>query len=214
MKAGLFVTLEGGEGTGKSTLSRALIDALKARGHSVTATREPGGSRGGELIRSMALFPPADISWSLGTTALLMSAARRDHVEKLIKPALQEGRTVISDRFFDSTFAYQGGQDGLSDSELLQLEDLTTSGLRPDLTVLLDAAPGDLLIRRQGRGPEDVFERSGLAFHENVRTRFLKRAKQEPQRFLVMDALERPEDLARRALAAIESRISTHAVHS
>jgi dTMP kinase len=207
--SGLFVTLEGGEGAGKSTLMSGLARRLEGLGHTVTTTREPGGSPGAERLRDMVLHPPGGEAWPPESAALLMSAARRDHVEKLIMPALARGEMVICDRFSDSTWAYQGGPGGVADDILLQFEAIACRNCLPDLTILLDAAPSDLVGRRQGRGADrrDVFERADIAFHDRVRARFLARARREPGRFLIMDALERAEDLAARATEAVVSRL-------
>ncbi len=209
MRGGLFVTLEGGEGAGKSTLLAATTERLETVGHTVTETREPGGSPGAERIRELVLHPPEADRWLPVSSALLMSAARADHVEKRIAPALSRGEVVICDRFSDSTWAYQGGPDGVPDDVLMELEAMACGHCRPDLTILLDAAPSDLLSRRTRRAEarKDVFETADLAFHNRVRARFLDRARREPGRFLVMDALERPDDLARRACEAVLSRM-------
>ena len=209
MRGGFFVTLEGGEGARKSTLLGATTARLTQAGHTVTETREPGGSHGAERIRELVLHPPEADPWPPVSSALLMSAARADHVGKLIAPALSRGEIVICDRFADSTWAYQGGPGGVPDDVLMELEAMACGHCRPDLTILLDAAPSDLMGRRMRRDEarKDVFETADMDFHNRVRARFLDRARREPGRFLIMDALERPEDLARRADEAILSRM-------
>ena len=137
---GRFITIEGGEGTGKSTLITALAAALKGRGHGVTVTREPGGTPLAEAVRSLVLSPPGDDRWSPLAEALLMNAARSDHIQQLILPALERGDWVLCDRFADSTLVYQGA-GGVAETVLLAMQDEVTRRARPDLTILLDA-PG------------------------------------------------------------------------
>lgn len=184
---GLFITFEGGEGAGKSTQVRRLAILLESYGLSVTLTREPGGTPLAEAIRGLILTHEAASEDGL-TQALLFAAARRDHVEKVIRPALATGHVVICDRFADSTRAYQGGK--VQEAALEQVITLATDGLVPDLTFLLDLSPELGLERAKSRfaGVEDTFERSNVGFHREVRRRFLAQAKAEPQRFVVIDA--------------------------
>jgi dTMP kinase len=137
---GKFIALEGGEGAGKSTQARMLVEALRARGLDVVATREPGGTRGAETIRQLLLGLEGE-DWNLRAEALLFAAARSDHVERLIRPALAAGKWVVCDRFLDSSRAYQGGGGGLSDEDILELHRIGSAGLLPDLTLLVEAAP-------------------------------------------------------------------------
>lgn len=184
---GIFITFEGGEGAGKSTQVRRLAHALESYGLSVTVTREPGGTPLAEAIRGLILTHEAASDDGL-TQALLFAAARRDHVLRLIRPALAAGHVVLCDRFSDSTRAYQGSR--LSETELEQVIALGSDGLRPDLTLLLDLSPEAGLERARSRftGVEDTFERSNLGFHREVRRRFLALAAAEPERFIRIDA--------------------------
>ena len=204
MPDGIFITLEGGEGVGKSTLARALGEELADLGRPVVLTREPGGSPVAETVRELVLH-----SQKLGrrTQSLLFAAARADHVETLIRPALSRGAIVICDRFIDSTWAYQGGQDGLSDRELESLETLSTCGLVPDLTIVLDGDPKHLLARRASRGADDAFERKPISFHNAIRQRFLERAQSEKDRIVVIDAERSQADVLAATLEVIRSRL-------
>ncbi len=203
---GRFITLEGGEGTGKSTLIAGLQDALAARGHEVVVTREPGGTPLAEAVRNLALHPPESGSWSPLAHALLMNTSREDHLKNLIRPALTRGAWVICDRFADSTRAYQS-IDGVSLAHLMAIEAMVVGDTRPDLTLILDAAPDALAERRRQRNVSDVFEQKEAAFHERVRAAFLEIAKNEPHRCAVIDALDSPESVLGAALATIDDRL-------
>ena len=203
---GQFITLEGGEGTGKSTLIEGLQAALTKRSIEVVVSREPGGTVLAEAVRALALNPPEGTSWSPLAHALLMNAAREDHLKELIRPALARGAWVICDRFADSTRAYQG-IDGVAPQQLWEIESIVVGATVPDLTLILDAAPEALAERRRQRDVSDVFEAKGLAFHEQVRSAFLKIAEQEPDRCVVVDALQTPEDVLSTAMSAIEARL-------
>lgn len=169
MDRGRFITFEGGEGTGKTTQVLMLADSLGAAGIEVVTTREPGGSHGAERIRALLVDGEPE-SWSPTTEALLHFAARRDHVEKVIEPALADGHWVICDRFYDSTLAYQGYAGGLERKFLEQLKALVIGDLQPDLTLILDFPPQDGLARAhaRGQGEEDRYERMGQVFHEKI----------------------------------------------
>ena len=204
---GPFITLEGGEGTGKSTLIAGLRSALERRDVSVIVTREPGGTPLAEEVRTLALTPPvADEAWSPLAHALLMNTARDDHLNRLIRPALERGEWVICDRFADSTRAYQS-VDGVAPETLLQIERAIVGDTRPDLTLVLDAAPEDLAARRKARGTTDVFEAKAMAFHQAIREAFLEIAKAEPDRCAVIDALLSPDEVLSAALTQIEQRL-------
>lgn len=205
---GRFITLEGGEGTGKSTLIAGLRAALEARGIEVLVTREPGGTPLAEAVRSLALTPPEGESWSPLAHALLMNTAREDHLVKKIRPALAAGTWVISDRFADSTRAYQS-IDGVGLETLLAIEAAIVGETRPDLTLILDAAPEALAERRRIRDVTDVFEAKAAAFHAQVRAAFLAIAEAEPERCVIIDALGPPEEVLARALSALEQRLAT-----
>lgn len=188
MSKARFITLEGGEGTGKSTQARLLAQALAASGISCMATREPGGSEGAEEIRNL-IVNGAPGRWHPVTESLLFFAARFDHVERRIMPALANGQWVICDRFFDSTRVYQGIGKGLGDGWLREIYASTIGSLAPDLTFVLDLAPEAGLKRAHDRGGnENRFEQMDIGFHEKLRSGFLGLAKAEPQRFVVLDA--------------------------
>lgn len=188
MARGRFITFEGGEGTGKSTQLRRLVERLKADGRDVVATREPGGSPGAESIRTLLVSGEAD-RWSPTTETLLMYAARRDHIERVITPALARGAWVVCDRFADSTRAYQGAAGGTEPGLIAALETYVLEGVRPDLTLVLDLPVETGLARAVDRaGGETRFESKGQGFHERLREAFLAIAAAEPDRCVVIDA--------------------------
>ncbi len=206
---GRFITLEGGEGTGKSTLQRALQGQLAEQGIKTLLTREPGGSPRAEAVRALVLNPPGDTSFSPLAEALLMNAARSDHLDQLIRPALAAGQWVICDRFSDSTRVYQGVTGAVSPDVLLDMERHVVADTRPDLTLILDAPVTLALERRAARGGKlDVFEARGLAFHEAVRAAFADIARHEPGRCTLIDASLPPADVAHLAWAAIAARFA------
>lgn len=188
MSQGRFITFEGGEGGGKSTQLRVLAQRLTEAGHEVVATREPGGSAGAEAIRDLLVRGEAD-RWSAMTETLLMYAARRDHVERVIGPALARGAWVLCDRFADSTRAYQGAAGGADPAFIATLEAHVLEGVRPNLTLILDLPPEAGLARAASRaGAETRFESKGTAFHGRLRQAFLDIAASEPERCRVIDA--------------------------
>ena len=198
---GLFVSFEGIDGSGKSTQSRALAARLKSSGQDVVLTREPGGSAGAEEIRQLVLTGDPG-RWSAETEILLFTAARRDHLERLISPALAKGQTVITDRFADSTRVYQGATRGDLRSLVDKLHDLMI-GREPDLTFIIDMDPAVALARGLGRGSgEDRFEDFGLGFQETLRHGFLALAKANPDRCLLIDGNREAE--------AVEAEIAAH----
>jgi dTMP kinase len=202
---GRFISLEGGEGVGKSTQARALATALRARGHDVIETREPGGSAGAEAIRRLLLEGEAD-RWTPGAEALLFAAARADHVARTIRPAIEAGRWVLSDRFLDSSLAYQGGAGGIEQEALRTLHRVGSSGLLPDRTLLL-TLPFEEANRRaqvRDRGAADRIGGRDPAYHARVAAQFISLAAAEPTRFRVIDALGTPDDVTARLVAAIE----------
>ena len=205
MSGGIFITIEGGEGTGKSTLISGLEARLRQAGITCVLTREPGGTPLAEQLRKLVLTPPGDAEWSPMATALLMNAARDDHLLRKIRPALAKGEWVVCDRFADSTRAYQS-IDGVSGSILRQFEDAVLGETRPDLTFILDADPEYLQERRRHRGTMDTFERKDKAFHQKVRAAFLQIAEDEPDRCAVLDATGQPGDIIEAAFAEIEKR--------
>ncbi len=184
--AGLFISFEGIDGSGKSTQAKMLAQALRDDGREVVLTREPGGSPGAEEIRALVLEGDPD-RWSAQTELLLFTAARRDHLERLIDPALSDGKTVITDRFADSTRIYQGTRSGDLRDMVDQLHDLVI-GREPDLTFLIDMDPDLGLSRAKGRGgTEERFEDFGADLQHKMRAGFLELAQKHPDRFRVID---------------------------
>ena len=201
MARGRFITLEGGEGAGKSTQLRLLAEFLRARGIDVVTTREPGGSPGAEAIRGLLVSGDTG-RWRPLTEAMLVCAARHEHVEATIRPALEAGTWVISDRFADSTLAYQGSGLGVARASLDALIGLAVGGLSPDLTLVLDVPPEQGIGRTRARtGGEDRYERMELDFHRRLRRGFLDIAAAEPGRCAVIDAT-RPLDAVQAAIRA------------
>ncbi|MGR3463858.1 dTMP kinase [Limimaricola sp.] len=195
MATGLFISFEGIDGSGKSTQARLLAEALRQAGREALLTREPGGSPGAEEIRSLVLTGDPG-RWSAETELLLFTAARRDHLERTIRPALAEGRTVITDRFADSTRVYQGATRGDLRDTVDRLHVLMI-GAEPDLTFLIDMDPAMALARGLARGSgEDRFEDMGLGFQETLRAGFLDLAAAHPHRFRVIDGNRAPEAVA------------------
>jgi dTMP kinase len=191
---GCFISLEGGEGAGKSTQLRALGVALRARGLEVVETREPGGSEGAEAIRTLLLTGDAD-RWSARAEALLFAAARADHLEKTILPAIKRGAWVLSDRFLDSSRAYQSGASGLADADILSLHRIGSGGKLPDRTLILTLPEADAEARARARDG-DVSDRIGgrdRAFHRAVAQSFADYAAAEPDRIRLIDARGEPE---------------------
>jgi dTMP kinase len=189
---GRFITLEGLDGAGKSTHLVWLVDALRARGKTVVQTREPGGTPLGEKLRALLL---AD-SMHLETEALLMFAARREHIAEVIEPALARGDWVVCDRFTDASFAYQGGGRGLAREKLAILEEWVQSGLQPDLTLMFDVPTEVARNRVNGMGRDlDRFEREKAEFFERVRNEYLARAAASKTRIRVVDASRSVEDI-------------------
>jgi len=204
--AGLFLSFEGIDGSGKSTQARLLAEALRAQCHVVCHTREPGGSKGAEEIRRLVLEGEAD-RWSTETELLLFTAARRDHLEKTIRPALARGEVVISDRFADSSRIYQGLTRGDLRATVDQLHALMI-GVEPDLTVLIDIDPGLGLSRAVARaGKEMRFEDMGLEVQIKARDGFLALATAHPARFRVIDGARAPEVVAADVLAAATAQL-------
>jgi dTMP kinase len=205
-KSGRFITLEGGEGTGKSTLTRGLAEALRARGREVVVTREPGGAPGADAIRKLLVEGDAN-RWSAMEEALLFAAARLNHLTHTIRPALARGAWVICDRYYDSTRAYQVAAGGL-DSDVLSALNALIGAQRPDLTLVLDLDPSAGLQRSQGRhAGEDRFEKKDADFHARVRAEFLAIAQREPKRCVLIDAGQSAETVLNKALAEIEARL-------
>ncbi|SFM86320.1 dTMP kinase [Methylobacterium pseudosasicola] len=205
---GTFITFEGGEGAGKSTQIARLAATLRARsGQAVCVTREPGGSPRAEEIRA-ALLGGVAKPYGPFAEALLFSAARIDHLDRLIRPALRRGEIVLCDRFIDSTRAYQGAAGGLEPALVTALERVVVGPTRPDLTLILDLPPEAGLARAAGRGVgADRFEAESLAFHTRLREAFLAIARAEPQRCAVIDAARDPESVESAIRATVASRL-------
>lgn len=209
MTAPRLITLEGGEGAGKSTHVRRLGEAMRAAGQSVVLTREPGGSPGAEQIRSL-LVGGAINRWEPMTEALLHYAARRDHVERTIRPALAAGAWVLCDRFADSTMAYQGYGQGLPRDRIERLHRIVLGEFAPALTLILDLPVEEGLIRARARGGaagEDRYERMGPGFHERLRAGFLDIAVREPARCVIIDAGRPVEEVAAAIRQAVRERL-------
>jgi len=205
MTTGKFIVLEGGEGAGKSTQARLLADALRARGLEVVQTREPGGTPGAEAIRALLLGLDGQ-GWLPRAEALLFAAARSDHVERLIRPALAMGKWVICDRFVDSSRAYQGGAGGLSDAEILDLHRIGSGGLLPDKTLLIEISPAEAerrLALRDADGADRIGGRDA-AYHAAVAEAFARFAAAEPARFVQIHGDGGIEATHTRVMAALE----------
>jgi len=202
---GRFITLEGGEGAGKSTQLKRLGAELRARGLDVIETREPGGSPGAEAIREL-LLNGAEDRWTAETEALLFAAARSDHVARTIRPALERGAWVVCDRFLDSSLAYQGGAGGVGDEAVRALHAVGSGGLLPDRTLLLQLAPEAAEERARKRDSEgaDRIGARDAAYHAQVAASFAALAEAEPERFRTVDAGGSAEDVTSRLLAALD----------
>jgi dTMP kinase len=210
VKRGCFITLEGGEGAGKSTQSRLLGAALEARGLEVLYTREPGGTPGAEQIRRLLLDNAGD-GWGAPAEALLFAAARSDHVHRAILPAIEAGKWVICDRFLDSSRAYQGGAGGLSDADILELHRIGSKGLLPDLTLLIEVDPELVATRLEARDGDDsdrIGARGG-AYHARVAASFARLAEQEPERFARIDGNGTAEGVHQAIMQAVEQTCLT-----
>jgi dTMP kinase len=206
MKRGKFITLEGGEGAGKTTQAKLLVDALDAAGIETVLTREPGGTFGAEAIRKLVLDGTKD-RWSGMTELLLMYAARVDHVEKLIRPALDRGAWVISDRFADSSLAYQGYARGIDLSRIKGVHNAVMDGFEPDLTILFDIDPVIAMKRVETRGEEiSRFDAESMEFHNTLRDAFLDIAKQNSDRIFTLDAGEKRAGVHTRMIYAVTQK--------
>ena len=199
--SGLFITLEGPEGAGKSTNRDYLAARLREHGLDVVLTREPGGTPLAEKVREL-LLAPSDEVMAADAELLLVFAARAQHLAEVIRPALAKGAVVLCDRFTDATYAYQGGGRGLSVARIAALEQFVQGDLRPDLTLVFDLPVEVGLARAAARGRLDRFEQEGQAFFEAVRQAYLQRAQGEPQRYNLLDAAQ-PLDVVQRAIDAL-----------
>ena len=205
MKKGLFITFEGPDGSGKTTQIHKVAEWFKEKGFEVVLTREPGGTKAAEAIRQIVLDPKFPIKAECET--LLYLAARAEHVEKVIDPAVAQGKVVLCDRFSDSTFVYQGFTRGIEMATLQAINNFATKGLTPDKTILLDGDSKQLAVRRTTRGVEDRFELEGLAFQEKVRQGFLTLSKMDPKRIVIINALRDQDTVAADIFAQLEQLI-------
>jgi len=203
---GSFLTIEGGEGAGKSTMMDRVAAWLESRGRQVVRTREPGGTELAEKLRHI-LLDKTNTGLSDQAELLLVFAARAQHLTELIRPALARGDTVLCDRFTDATWAYQGGGRGLPAEDIAVLERLVHGDLQPDLTLLLDIPVEQGLQRASRRSESDRFEEESLGFFERVREAYLRRAAAAPQRFVVIDASGGVEQVWERVEAALQQRM-------
>lgn len=202
MTTGIFISFEGIDGAGKSTHIESLAEALKAQGHAVVLTREPGGTPLAEALRALVLKEPMDAL----TEALLVFAARRDHLNNVIEPALARGDAVLCDRFTDASYAYQGGGRGLGWDVLAMLENQVQQGRQPDLTIWFDLAPEIAAQRLAGARAPDKFEAEPVAFFQRVAAAYARRAEAAPQRFARIDAAQTREAVWQDVLAAVRAR--------
>jgi dTMP kinase len=203
---GSFLTIEGGEGAGKSTMMDRVAAWLESGGRQVVRTREPGGTELAEKLREI-LLDKTNTGLSDQAELLLVFASRAQHLAELIRPALQRGDTVLCDRFTDATWAYQGGGRGVPAGDIAVLERLVHGDLQPDLTLLLDLPVAQGLQRASRRSESDRFEEESLGFFERVREAYLRRAAAAPQRFVVIDASGGVEQVWERVEAALKQRM-------
>jgi len=205
---GRFITFEGGEGAGKSTQVALLGDRLRAAGHEAIATREPGGTPGAKDIRRLLVEGSVE-RWEPFSELLLHNAARHEHVQKIIGPALASGKWVVCDRFADSTMAYQGQAQNVDRNMVSRVNRAAAGDFWPDLTIVLDLAVAEGLARAQKRSDvEDLYERMGTAFHERIRDAFLEIANAEPDRCAVIEAEGTVDHIAGKVWDTVQTRLS------
>jgi dTMP kinase len=210
---GFFISFEGGEGAGKSTQIARLAAKLRAKGYDLVVTREPGGSPGAEAVRHVILSGAAE-PFGPEMEALLFAAARSDHVEQLIAPAIARGSIVLCDRFLDSSRVYQGGAGDLDPGFMTALERVAVNGTIPDMTLILDIDPAEGLKRanaRRGDETPDRFEKETLAVHQRRREAFLAIARNEPERCVVIDASASPDEVDDAVTAAVFAALEARA---
>lgn len=203
---GLFITFEGGDGSGKTTQLHHVADYLRERGYEVVETREPGGTKLAEQVRNLVL--DAELPLNNNTQALLFAAARSEHVEKVLRPAIAAGKIVLCDRYIDSTLVYQGYGVDATDAyleSLYKLNDFATGGFMPQLTIFLAGKPEDLLARRLERGVTDRFEEKGLAFQNKLYDGFAALAEKYPERIKCVSALGTEEEVKQAVLEKIRA---------
>lgn len=204
---GRFITMEGGEGAGKSTMMERVAGWLKRSGYRVICTREPGGTELAEKLRDI-LLDRNNLMLSGKAELLLMFAARAQHLDELIRPALARGDCVLCDRFTDATWAYQGGGRGLPTDDINRLENLVHGDLQPDLTFLLDLPVEQGLKRASNRSAADRFEKESVEFFERVRRAYLERAASAPERFVLIDASQEVDDVWSQIHNALTERLA------
>lgn len=213
MARGFFISFEGGEGAGKSTQIARLAAKLRAKGYDLVVTREPGGSPGAEAVRHVILSGAAE-PFGPEMEALLFAAARSDHVEQLIAPAIARGSIVLCDRFLDSSRVYQGGAGDLNPAFMTALERVAVNGTIPDMTLIFDIDPAEGLKRanaRRGDETPDRFEKETLAVHQRRREAFLAIARSEPERCVVIDASASPDEVEDTVTAAVFAALEARA---
>lgn len=208
MTRGFFITFEGGEGVGKTTQIQMLSDELKKSGHDVVVTREPGGTPQAEVLRNLLSDKTHGEEWTPEAEAMLLFAARAMHIRDVIKPALEAGKTIISDRYIDSTRAYQGYLQGLGHNFIQLLEDKVVGEFVPDLTLVLDLPVDVAMARVQKRGAEDHYDNAEESVHETLRNAFLDIAEKEPTRCHVFNADQNENILAADILSVVQERLS------
>ena len=209
----MFISLEGPEGSGKTTQARLLAGWLRQQGYEVILTREPGGTEIGDQIRAV-LHDPHNTAMDARTEILLYSASRAQHVAQLIQPALAAGRVVVSDRYADSTLAYQGYGRGLDLETLRRVTAFATGGLKPDLTLYLDVPPEEGLQRKRSGGAEwNRLDAETLEFHQRVRAGYLELARQEPQRWAVVEATRSIEEVQTEVRRVVQAGLRRKAQH-
>lgn len=194
MKKGTFITFEGGEGVGKSTQIARQLECLAKKGYDVLTTREPGGTKGGEIIRDILLSDSAK-TLDVKIQAMLFAAARADHVDKIIRPALEQGKIILCDRFIDSTRVYQGYVGGVDMKFLQKLEEVTVGDIFPNLTIIFDLSPIKAQQRIKQRTADNRFDKENIEKHQTRREAFLEIAKLEPKRCIVVDASQSIENV-------------------
>lgn len=204
---GKFITFEGIEGCGKTTQIKLLDEYLRKNGFKTVLTREPGGTKIGDQIRNV-LLDPANEKMHKVTELLLYGASRSQHLEELIKPALTDGKIVLCDRYSDSTTAYQGAARKLDKEFILQLDSLTTGGLKPDLTIILDISAKEGLSRACGRSSPDRFEQEEISFHERVRDGYMAIAKAEPERVKVVDGTKAIKEIHKEVVNTVAAELA------
>jgi dTMP kinase len=208
LKAGIFLTFEGGDGSGKTTLINSIADHLASLGYQVAKTREPGGTGLGEEIRRMLLHHKEPVS-PYAELALFL-ASRAQHVFEFIRPALREGKIVLCDRFNDSSIAYQGVARGLGRKQVKAFAEFVSQGLYPHLTIYLDIDPEIGLQRASRARTQDRIEAETLAFHQKIRAAYINTHKKDPYRFRLIDASQSPEEVFEQAMKWIDPLISKH----